>query len=459
MGNANHVGAPGAARQPWLEVEQVPTADLVPYANNSKIHTDAQVDHIAASIERFGMCDPVGAWHNPETGELEIVTGHGRVLAMQRLGREECPVIMLDHLSDEERRAYSHVNNTTNAETGIDWSLLAVDVEELGAVDWSELGLPVASGDDLREAFEDRERFDDSGEGGDEGYAEFVEKFVPKKTTDDCYTPDEVYEAVAGWTAAEYGVDRADMVRPFYPGGDYERFDYPAGCCVVDNPPFSLLTPIIRFYCEHGIRFLLFAPTLTLFSGRGLEVCYLCANADITYENGAQVNTSFVTNMQPGTRLRVVPDLNRAVMDADERARDERRPPAQLRYTYPSHVVTAAMLAAWADYGVEFSVRSDECERITALDSQREKGKAVFGGGFLLSDAKAVEVDEKRAEAEAKRAEAEAKRAEVEAKRAEAEAKRAGVDQAYIDERGRIIWPLSERERAIVARLSGREVV
>lgn len=447
----NSIKQAGGSPQPWLEVEQVPVADLVPYANNSKQHTDDQVAHIAASIERFGMNDPVGVWTNG-AGELEIVEGHGRVLALERLGVGECPVVRLDHLTDEERRAYSHVHNTTNAETGIDWSALAVDVDDLPAVDWSELGLPVASDDDLREVFERRERFDDTCDGADDGYAEFVEKFKPKKTTDDCYTPDEVYEAVADWTAKEYGVDRADMVRPFYPGGDYERFDYPDGSAVVDNPPFSLLTPIIRFYCERGIRFLLFAPTLTLFSGRGLEVCYLCADADITYENGASVNTSFITNMQPGTRLRVVPELNQAVIEADEIARDERRPPAQLRYTYPPHVVTAAMLSVWANYGVEFSVGSYECERITALDSQRDKGKAVFGGGFLLSDAKAAQVVEKRAEAEARRAEAEAKRAE-------AEAKRAGVDSAYIDERGRIVWPLSERELAIVDRLNRGEVV
>lgn len=130
-----------AAREPWLEVEQVPTADLVPYANNSKLHTDDQVAHIAASIERFGMCDPVGAWHNPDTGELEIVTGHGRVLAMQRLGRVECPVIMLDHLTDEERRAYSHINNTTNAETSFDYTVLAADMRELSVIDWAVFGL------------------------------------------------------------------------------------------------------------------------------------------------------------------------------------------------------------------------------------------------------------------------------------------------------------------------------
>lgn len=50
-------------------------------------------------------------------------------------------------------------------------------------------------------------------------YKEFVEKFKPKKTTDDCYTPKPVYDVIADWVAEEYGLDRTDFVRPFYPGG------------------------------------------------------------------------------------------------------------------------------------------------------------------------------------------------------------------------------------------------
>lgn len=57
-------------------------------------------------------------------------------------------------------------------------------------------------------------------------YGAFVEKFKPKKTTDDCYTPPQVYEAVRDWACGEYGIDPGKVVRPFYPGGDYERFDY-----------------------------------------------------------------------------------------------------------------------------------------------------------------------------------------------------------------------------------------
>ena len=58
-----------------------------------------------------------------------------------------------------------------------------------------------------------------------EDYEGFVEKFKPKLTTDDCYTPTIVYEAVADWTAKEYGLDKSNFVRPFYPGGDYAEHD------------------------------------------------------------------------------------------------------------------------------------------------------------------------------------------------------------------------------------------
>ena len=99
----------------------------------------------------------------------------------------------------------------------------------------------------------------------DDEYKAFVEKFKKKKTTDDCYTPPNIYDAIADWVAREYGLSRADFVRPFFPGGDYQRFDYPPGAVVVDNPPFSILAEIVAHYRDTGRRFFLFAPTLTLF--------------------------------------------------------------------------------------------------------------------------------------------------------------------------------------------------
>ena len=80
-------------------------------------------------------------------------------------------------------------------------------------------------------------------------YEGFVEKFKPKKTTDDCYTPPEVYEAVKEWVSDNIlPLDGVEIVRPFFPGGDYENHHYPEGCVVLDNPPFSILAKIRRFY-------------------------------------------------------------------------------------------------------------------------------------------------------------------------------------------------------------------
>ena len=59
--------------------------------------------------------------------------------------------------------------------------------------------------------------------GEEEKYQAFVDKFKPKKTTDDCYTPEAVYDAIAGWVAKEYSLDRGRFLRPFKPGGDYQR--------------------------------------------------------------------------------------------------------------------------------------------------------------------------------------------------------------------------------------------
>ena len=212
-----------------------------------------------------------------------------------------------------------------------------------------------------------------------EDYEGFVEKFKPKKTTDDCYTPPLVYEAVRDWACAEYGIDPASIVRPFYPGGDYEAFGYPEGCTVLDNPPFSILAQIVRFYMGRGIDFLLFAPALTVFSLlRQDGVCAVCAGAAVEYENGAQVNTSFVTNMDRWG-ARSAPDLNEAVARAVKETRRERRSSLP-RYEYPDEVLTAARLNYYSNHGTDFRVASGDFERISAMDAQRLYGKSVFGG-------------------------------------------------------------------------------
>lgn len=221
-------------------------------------------------------------------------------------------------------------------------------------------------------------------------YGAFVEKFKPKKTTDDCYTPPNVYEAILGWVRREYGLSEdVPIVRPFWPGGDYEREEYPEGCVVVDNPPFSIISKICADYKRAGVRFFLFAPYLTNFSSQQTGLCHVLTDADILYENGASINTSFVTNLDPA-EVRSAPELNRLIIEADKvnRSKQKRELP---KYSYPDAVLTATMVGRLSKYGVDYRLARESCTFIRALDSQRAVGKGIFGSGYLLSTKAAAE--------------------------------------------------------------------
>ena len=229
----------------------------------------------------------------------------------------------------------------------------------------------------------------------DAGYTAFVDKFKPKRTTDDCETPPEVYDVVLGWVREEYGLDDAvPIVRPFWPGWDYERFDYPDGCVVVDNPPFSILSRIVRWYRERGIAFFLFAPALTMLSSakgdRTRGTCAVAADADIEYGNGAVVRTSFLTSLEPGIAMRSAPELCRRIRE-EEKARHREKVGELPKYTYPDEVVTATMANRYAKYGVDWRVPVDDCAPVSALESQRAVGKTIYGSGLLLSPKAAAE--------------------------------------------------------------------
>ena len=114
-------------------LETVATAALIPYARNAKLHNEAQVGQIAASIREFGFNNPVLI--DADNG---IIAGHGRVMAAQRLGLESVPCLRLSHLSDIQKRAYIIADNRL-AETGGGWDteLLALEIEDLRLEDVS----------------------------------------------------------------------------------------------------------------------------------------------------------------------------------------------------------------------------------------------------------------------------------------------------------------------------------
>lgn len=113
-----------------LQVTDYPLKNLVPYENNAKKHTPAQIADIQRSIELYGMNDPIQAWHNSK-GDAVILAGHGRYEALTRMGREKAPVIFLDGLSEDQARAYSLVHNQLNLETGFDLDMLAQELSSI----------------------------------------------------------------------------------------------------------------------------------------------------------------------------------------------------------------------------------------------------------------------------------------------------------------------------------------
>lgn len=259
-----------------------------------------------------------------------------------------------------------------------------------------------------------------------EDYDGFVDKFKVKKTTDDCYTPPTVYDAVANWTAQNWALDKRDFVRPFYPGGDYETFDY-SGKIVVDNPPFSILSKIIDFYIEHDVKFLLFAPTLCGLVRYSDKCTVYPCGVDIEYENGARVKTSFCTNMDsPNVRVRIVPELFEMV-DSANREQSAARHAQFPKFDYPPECVSAASLYPLASKGVELTITRDECVRVPALDAQRAHKKGIFGCGLLVSD----RIVEKIKDAKK-------------------------IVRQREEEGKRLVFPLSDREKAIVDELSNR---
>ena len=238
-------------------------------------------------------------------------------------------------------------------------------------------------------------------EGREKKYQAFVDKFKQAKTTDDCYTPPEIYDTIAEGVAAEYGIGRERFLRPFRPGGDYQAEEYPAGCAVVDNPPFSILAQIVDWYNAQGVPFFLFGPTLTMLGlmkkpDRKPKICVILIGAPIVYENGAEVQTSFVTNMDRYA-VRIEAGLRATIEEISDRLR--KRTVKELpKYTYPAEVLTGKDYRL-AKYGQTLKIRHEDCVCVDTLDAQRETRKSIFGGGLLLSQEATAERAAKKLEA------------------------------------------------------------
>lgn len=362
--------------------------EITPYDKNAKKHDKTQIANVAESIKQYGFVQPIVI-----DSDGVIVIGHCRALAAKKLGMKEVPCVCVDDLTPEQVKALRLVDNKSN-ESDWDFDLLA---DELPGLDLAAFDFDWCFQDDDKTELTNEEReqeFRERMERGelsddDEEYQEFLKKFEAKKTTDDCYTPDNIYDAVRNWAVEKYEIGNAAIVRPFYPGGDYKSEKYPSGCVVIDNPPFSIISEICEWYTSKRINFFLFAPTLTLLGIMRGSANYVACGCGVVYENGASVNTSFVTNMGCN-KIVAAADL-REILD-DENKKNLKKLHRELpKYSYPDEVLTATMLCYMAAHGVSLEISERDTHFIRSLDAQKASGKGLFGSGFLLSEKAAAE--------------------------------------------------------------------
>ena len=122
-----------------LQIQYLPVGELKPYEKNARKHRKEDVGAIVKSIEEFGMNDPIGIWSD----ENIIVEGHGRLLACLQLGMEEVPCIRLDHMTDEQRRAYALAHNKTAELSAWDDVLLPAELKDIKAIDMTAFGFVI----------------------------------------------------------------------------------------------------------------------------------------------------------------------------------------------------------------------------------------------------------------------------------------------------------------------------
>ena len=133
-----------------LKIEYININDLKKYHKNAKKHPKEQVKRIANSIKEFGMCDPIGVWGEDNL----IIEGHGRLMALKKLGYKEAPIIRLDHLSEEQRKAYTLAHNKS-AESEWDFEILAEELNSIVDIDMMDFGFDLSIDEEEPKVIED----------------------------------------------------------------------------------------------------------------------------------------------------------------------------------------------------------------------------------------------------------------------------------------------------------------
>lgn len=127
-----------------MKLDYLSIDKITPYEKNARKHQDVDVDAIVKSIKEFGFNDPIGVWGKKNI----IVEGHGRLQAAKKLGMKEVPVIHLDDLTDEQRRAYTLAHNKTAELSMWDFEKLDEELSNILDIDMSDFGFDLSSLDE-----------------------------------------------------------------------------------------------------------------------------------------------------------------------------------------------------------------------------------------------------------------------------------------------------------------------
>lgn len=213
-------------------------------------------------------------------------------------------------------------------------------------------------------------------------YESFIAKFSDKpKTTDECWTPQDVYDSVVRYVGTVVDLTGKQILRPFYPGGDYEQAEYPEDGIVIDNPPFSIFSKICKFYTDNNVPFFLFAPGLTV--GSIFKYCTaVIVSGQMRFTNGATVNVNFASNLYGDTVILTAPALSRMLEACPSQDQKARLP----KYGYPAELVSVSDMQTICRRGIDFAIRRGECVLVGNLDNHPKKC-GLFGEHILTTTA------------------------------------------------------------------------
>ena len=227
-----------------LEIEYMPIAEIKPYIGNAKKHPKKQIDQIIASIEEFGFNDPIAIWDG------EIVEGHGRYLAAQQLHLDRVPVLKLDYLTDEQRKAYGLVHNKLTMSSGFDTKLLELELDGLQELNMEQFGFDLPGVDELDLGYygDERERTNNAYNLGLIDVNNMTDDFwqMPIIKNDD-FVPDELI----GFNYAKTSAKKNVGIHFYIDDYQFERiWNYPEKYIEVLRQYDCILSPDFSLYMD-----------------------------------------------------------------------------------------------------------------------------------------------------------------------------------------------------------------